>query len=117
MNPRIYNFSSVNSKTGKPTTSKDRQAAYRHAKKLGMTMPKYRKHQEKEFKRLYAFMYTKDYGKAAVAFKQAIQEVHPDHGGDPEAAKRIIVAWDKYRKSNGWTGPAPKVTPEPVAAN
>lgn len=71
----------------------------------------YRKHQDREFKRLYAFLYTKDYGKAAVAFKQAMQEAHPDHGGNPEQASRIIVAWDEYKKRNGWSGPAPKITP------
>ena len=100
-----------------PTSGCDahKQRDYRRAAKLGMTMAEYRKHQDAEFKRLYAFMYTKDYGKVAVAFKRAIQEVHPDHGGDPEAAKRIIVAWDEYKKRNGWTGPAPTVTP-PVAS-
>jgi|ERR1035437_5429652 hypothetical protein len=100
MNPRIYNFSSTN-KDGKQTTSKDRQAAYRRAKKLGLTMAEYRKHQEAEFKRLYAFLYIKDYGKAAVAFKRAMQEAHPDHGGDPQQASRIIVAWDDYKRRNG----------------
>ncbi len=109
MNPRIYNFSSTN-KDGKQTTSKDRQAAYRRAKKLGLTMAEYRKHQEAEFKRLYAFLYIKDYGKAAVAFKRAMQEAHPDHGGDPQQASRIIVAWDDYKRRNGWSGPAPSVT-------
>lgn len=111
MNPRIYNFSSIDPKTGKPTTSKHRQDVYRRAKKLGMTMPEYRKHQDAEFKRLYAFLYIKDYGKAAVAFKRAMQEVHPDHGGDPEQAQRLILAWDDYKKRQGWSGRAPTVTP------
>jgi hypothetical protein len=43
MNPRIYNFTSVNA-DGKPTTSQHRQAEYRKAVALGMTMPEYREH-------------------------------------------------------------------------
>jgi hypothetical protein len=104
MNPQIYK-KALNC-NGVPTTSKGRQAAYRRAKKLGRTMPEYRKHQDREFKRLYAFLYIKDYGKAAVAFKQAMQEAHPDHGGDPRQAGRIIIAWDAYKKRQGWSGPA-----------
>jgi hypothetical protein len=65
-----------------------------------MTMPEYRKHQENEFERHYAFLRIKDYGKAAaVAFKQAMQETHPDHGGDPDDARRIIAAWNDYKKA------------------
>jgi hypothetical protein len=97
-------------KSGEANTTAHRMRAYRQAKKLGLTCAEYRKHQEREFKRLYAFLYTKDYGKAAVAFKQAMQEAHPDHGGDPEQASRIIVAWGEYKKRQGWSGPAPSVT-------
>jgi hypothetical protein len=119
VNPRIYRFSSVDPKTGKPTTSKERQYAYRRAKKLGMTMPEYRAFMEKMVDRMYAFYDYKDYGRAAKAFKQAMQEFHPDKGGDPEDAKRIIAAWDAHKKLHGWSGPAPsvtpKVTPDPAA--
>jgi hypothetical protein len=65
---------------------------------------------EKEFKRLYAFLYTKDYEKAKIAFKRAMQEVHPDHGGDTERARQIIAAWDERKRSQGWEKPAPTVT-------
>src|ERR1017187_5649783 len=109
MNPRIYNFTSVDP-SGKPTTSKHRQAVYRRAKKLGMTMHEYRKHQEKEFKRLWGFLYAKDYETAKSAFRRAMQEVHPDHGGDSERAQRIIAAWDERKRSQGWEKPAPTVT-------
>jgi len=108
MNPRIYYKAMT--KSGEANTTAHRMRAYRQAKKLGLTCVEYRKHQEREFKRLYAFLSIKDYGRAAVTFKQAMQEAHPDHGGDPEAAGRIIVAWDEYKKRQGWSGPAPTVT-------
>lgn len=65
---------------------------------------------DRQYDRQYAFLREKDYGTAARAFKRAMMEFHPDKGGDPEDAKQIIVAWDKYKKSNGWEGPAPTVT-------
>lgn len=121
MNPRIYKFTSfaINPKTGERvrTTSRHRQEFYREAIANGFDkahggVRAYHAYlaKSKDFERLYAFLFIKDYGRAAVAFKQAMQEVHPDHGGDSEAARRIIAAWEEHKKSNGWSGPAPTVT-------
>jgi hypothetical protein len=64
----------------------------------------------KEWDRLNACLIIKDYGRAAVAFKRAMQEVHPDHGGDSETTRQMIEAWEKRKKTMGWSGPAPTVT-------
>lgn len=108
MNPRIY-YKAPN-KHGVQCTSAHKQRDYRRAVKLGMTMKEFRKHENKRVDRMYAFYRAKDYGRAAVAFKQAMQEFHPDHGGDHDTAARIIAAWDAHKKLHGWTGPAPSVT-------
>jgi hypothetical protein len=132
MNPRKYNLTSVtNPETGKRVTNAKRQKAYR-LRKSGHTeeacpvcsktwfRPNSRcvmfdnvtivgaahKAKSKEFDRLYARLYAftkiKDYEKAKAAFRRAMQETHPDHGGDPERAKDIIIEWNRTKNFNGW---------------
>jgi hypothetical protein len=135
MNPRLTTVST--DKHGRRNTNNARQKKYR-LKKAGHTeeacpicSKKYRRPnlrcpefdgvtlanaavqaEGKEFDRLWAFLTIKDYGKASVAFKRAMKEVHPDLGGDSETTRRMIEAWDRRKKNLGWSGPAPTVTPK-----
>jgi hypothetical protein len=101
MNPRIYN--KAPNKHGVLWTSAHKQRDYRRAAKLGLTCTAYRALQGKQADKLYAFIGIHDYALATHAYKQAMVEIHPDHGGDPASAARVNEAWGKYKKQGGWT--------------
>jgi hypothetical protein len=107
MNPRIYNFTSVDPKTGKQTTSQHRQKDYRRAIAAGFDkahggVKAWRKFQLKRVDRMYAFFGIHDFALATKAYKASMMEFHPDRGGNAEEAARINAEWDKYKKLNGW---------------
>jgi hypothetical protein len=78
-------------------TAKNRMRAWRKKRRDAL------KQADRQFDRLYRFIGIHDYELAKAAWRKAMIEIHPDHGGDPASAARVNEAWGKYKKQEGWT--------------